>query len=370
MGKIIRKIVRITYTRLIKPALFKVHPDIVHKNTVRFARAVQKSRIVLYVTRKIFTYEHKELLQTIYGIEFKNPVGLSAGFDKNVQLAPLMEAVGFGFVTAGSVTGRRCAGNAKPWFHRLPKEKSLVVNVGLANPGSRLVANRMKLDKKTASRTVPLMISVARTNDNTTNSDESGIDDYVLGLKNLAPYPELFEINISCPNTYGGEPFTDPTRLEKLLKAIEKLQLSQPVFIKMPSNMSWAELDILLAIVVRHDIQGVTICNLRKTRDGISVDSSVKGNLSGKPVQQLSDELIEKTYKKYGSDLIIIGVGGVFTAEDAYRKITLGASMVALVTGMIFEGPSIVGDINEGLAALLRKDGYNNISQAIGSGVK
>lgn len=370
MGTLTRSLIHSTYVRGIKPLLFTAHPDIVHAKTVILGTFIQKNPAALSLVKASMAYTDDRLAQSIHGIRFENPVGLSAGFDKGVELVPLMQSVGFGFVTSGSVTGNFCEGNEKPWFHRLPKEKSLVVNVGLANPGSYRVAKRLQTDKKTAARKVPLMISVARTNDREHSTDREGIEDYVQALRNLASYPNLFEINISCPNTYGGEPFTEPGRLEKLLHAIDLLKLQQPVFVKMPSHLGWPELDTLLAVIERHAIQGVTICNLRKNRDGVAIDDSVKGNLSGKPVQERSDELIEETYKKYGKRLTIIGVGGIFTADDAYRKITRGASIVALVTGMIFEGPSIVGSINEGIVQRLKEDGFTNIRQAVGSGVK
>lgn len=370
MGRYLRKSVYFGYVHCVKPVLFRFHPDNVHAKTVAFGKQVAQNRAMLALTKKSLAYQHPMLEQSLHGIQLLNPVGLSAGFDKSVELVPLTEAIGFGFITTGSVTGKPCEGNAKPWFHRLPEEKSLVVNVGLANQGSVTVAKRLQSDERTAARKVPLMISVARTNDQSSSTDEQAIDDYCTGLRNLKEYPELFEINISCPNTFGGEPFTDPLRLDKLLSAIDELHLTQPVFVKMPSNKPWEELEALLAVTAQHSIQGVTVCNLRKDRSGVAVDASAKGNLSGKPVQELSDELIEKTYKAYGKHLTIIGVGGIFTAEDAYRKIKRGASMVALITGMIYEGPSIVGQINEGLVELLKKDGYTNISQAVGAGVQ
>jgi dihydroorotate dehydrogenase (fumarate) len=181
----------------------------------------------------------------------------------------------------------------------------------------------------------------------------------------------MITLNISCPNTYGGEPFTTPDRLDQLLSAVDRLRLKQPIFVKMPSHLSWREFDQLLRVIATHHIDGVTIGNLAKDRKAAKLSDplpdTIKGGLSGKPTQKPTDDLICKTYLKYGKRFVIIGVGGIFTAEDAYRKIQLGASLVELITGMIFEGPQRIGQINQGIVALLERDGYKHISEAVGT---
>jgi dihydroorotate dehydrogenase (fumarate) len=184
----------------------------------------------------------------------------------------------------------------------------------------------------------------------------------------------MHEINISCPNTYGGEPFTTPELLENLLLAIDDLSLEKPVFVKMPISLEWPDFQSLLDVISRHNIQGVSIGNLLKNRSKAMISDelpdTVKGNLSGLPCREISTELIQKTYEVYGDKLTIIGIGGVFTAQDAYDKIRAGASLVAMVTGVIFEGPQVVGEINRGLVELLRQDGFSNIVEAIGHDIK
>lgn len=294
---------------------------------------------------------------------------MAAGFDKNAQLGGIVESVGFGFITVGSVTGHYCTGNPRPWFHRLPEHRALLVHAGLGNKGSVAISQSLRATANSKPRKAPVSISVARTNSKEASTLREGILDYILAIKNLRWYADMFEINISCPNTYGGEPYTTPRSLELLLTAIDQLALPQPVYVKMPSDLSWPKFDALLRVVVRHDIHGVTVCNLRKDRRGLAITKDIPGAISGKPVQKLSDELIAKTYKKYGHKLIIIGVGGIFNAQDAYRKIKNGASLVAMVTGLIFEGPQIVGDINHQLVMLLKADGFTTISEAVGTAV-
>ncbi len=337
------------------------------------SRVRQKFGFTDTIVRSLWTYRNeKKLGQVVNDIYFPNPVGLAAGFDKNIELAPTMKAIGFGFMTGGSVTFYPCEGNPRPWFHRLPKQKSLVVHVGLANEGTEQIRSRLRAYTPAIFTQFPLVMSVAKTNNPETCNDTQAIADYIGSLQLLRDEPRVsvLEINISCPNAYGGEPFTEPKRLEQLLKAVDNLKIQKPVWVKMPINHPWPEFDALLKVIVKHNIQGVTIGNLNKDRGKIPSEelaSQVKGNLSGLPTQALSDELIGRTFKSYGDKLSIIGVGGIFTAEDAYRKIRNGASLVGLITGMIFEGPQLIGQINQDLTRLLEKDGFTNIGEAVGT---
>lgn len=370
MGTFIRTVTKKSYANVAKPLLFKVAPDTVHTNIVSLGRKTNKSKAVRGLMKLSWHFKDSSLVQIIHGLEYANPVGLAAGFDKNVQLTPMLEAIGFGFTTGGSVTGEYCMGNPRPWFHRLPEQSALVVHAGLANNGCESIGRALAKARRKNLPVAPVSISVARTNSKQASTLDEGVYDYVKSLNTLRAYPDMFEINISCPNTYGGEPYTTPSSLDTLLTAIDALQLTQPVYIKMPSDLSWPKFNKLLDVITRHNVKGVTICNLLKNRQGLAVSDDIPGGISGRPVQALSDELIAQTYKKCGDSLTIIGVGGIFTAEDAYRKIKNGASLVALVTGLIYEGPQIVGEINSGLAKLLKADGYKNISEAKGTAVK
>ena len=362
------------YSRVVKPVLFTMSPDVVHERMLRGAQLAGRVPGLPRMLRSVWRYDNSaRLSQEIYGVPFPNPVGLAAGLDKNADLVRLLPSIGFGFGTVGSVTHQVCEGNPRPWFYRLPKAKSLVVHVGLANHGVKAVATMLK--KQTVGlHGFPVVVSVAKTNCKETCSDPEAIDDYVGSLKLLKDEPsaQVLEINISCPNTYGGEPFTDPKRLEALLVAVDALSITKPIWVKMPINHAWPEFKALLEVIVEHNVQGVTIGNLNKDRTAMAIPAAelppkVEGNLSGKLTQTLSDALIAQTYREYGKKLTIIGVGGIFTAEDAYRKLCLGASLVELITGMIFEGPQLIGHINCEITHLLAKDGFAHISAAVGS---
>jgi len=371
--RILWKMSRLLYVYVAKPLLFQVSPDKVHRGTIRLTAALGSLSAFRGFTRYVFTRPRDaRLVQKYHGVEFETPVGLAAGFDKNGEIIPLVTALGFGFGTVGSVTASQCRGNSRPWFYRLPKTQSLVVNAGLANDGSRVVIERLRRYHPQAIGRFPIILSVAKTNSRQVVDIEAGIADYVTTVRraNKEPRIQMIELNISCPNTYGGEPFTTPDRLERLLSAVDSVRAKQPIYIKMPSNLPWNAFKKLLEVIVTHHVVGVTISNLAKDRSILDLKDplpdAIAGNLSGKPTVISSNKLIRQTYLTYGDRLTIIGVGGIFSADDAYTKIRLGASLVELITGMIFCGPQLIAEINDGLVRLLERDGYADIGQAVG----
>ena len=372
MGYLIRQCTHWLYKHVVKPLLFRQKPDAVHRKMVKLTKLVQNILLLRELPR-LWAYENTAALsQTIHGITFTNPTGLSAGFDKEVSMPRMIHAVGFGWMTGGSVTWGQYKGNDGAWYYRLPKSKSLVVNAGLPSEGTEVVAKRVGAYKKSLFDDFPLSISAAKTNSKDTVSEATAIDDYCASLEkfNRLEQVKLLEINISCPNTFGGEPFTTPKRLERLLSSVDELSLTKPVFVKMPINLPVNEFDKLLEVCDTHAIAGVAIGNLFKDRRAVPLTDvlpdNVKGNLSGAPTRDITTELVRHTFRRWGKRFIIIGVGGIMSAEDAYEKIQAGASLIALITGMIFEGPQLAGEINHGLVRLLKKDGFANISDAIG----
>ena len=360
------------YKKIIKPILFLFPPDFIHSTTVRAGRVVQVLPPVRWILRKWWAYSDARLNQSILDIDFANPIGLSAGFDKNVQLTPLMSSVGFGFETGGSVTLGERKGNARPWFYRLPKTQSLVVHAGLANRG--IVNGEATIIKNSRrSKNLPLFISVAIV----AKTSKETCQDAIIDAKNTILYilqhslAKAIEINISCPNAGDEQPFTNPKMLDELLTELDKIERSLPFLIKMPQVSSLKEFDALLRIVDRHNIQGLTIANLVKDRSSVKLleelPEDVKGGLSGAPTRKVSTAMVHYAYKKYAQRFTIIGVGGVFSAEHAYEKIRAGASLVGMITGVIFEGPQVVGKINKGLIKLLDEDGFMSITEAIGA---
>lgn len=340
-----------------------------HNRILKLGRLLGASFLSRGLFMVAFNYSHPALQQTVMDIGFTNPVGLSAGFDKDGDLLNFLPSFGFGFLTVGSVTLNPYEGNPPPRLYRLPKSKGIVVNFGLKNISTSLINEHIQSSRVA----VPLVVSIAKTNSAATCDDDTGIADYVGSFKQITSQDKvsMIEINISCPNAFGGEPFTTPERLEKLLQALDNVPCPKPVIVKMPINLDWPQFQALLDVILRHRIAGVTVGNLNKDRSSDKIRDQIpaglKGGISGQPTYDLCNELISKTYQYCGDKLKIIGVGGIFSAQDAYEKIKRGASLVELITGMIFEGPQLIGEINAGLVKLLRKDGYKNIQEAIGS---
>ncbi len=354
------------YQNLFKPIAFRLDPEKVHDRILVVGKILGKFRWSRDATQTLFSFQSPLLEQELLGIKFRNPIGLSAGFDKNAELTDILPAVGFGFAEVGSITGEPCVGNPKKRLWRLPKSKSLVVNYGLKNDGAEVTARRLK----NQHFAIPIGINIAKTNSPDTVPTQAGIDDYLKAHRALAQIGSYTTVNISCPNAFGGQPFTDPQSLELLLSALDTVKTTKPTFIKLSPDLSRAEVDELFTVIGRHNVQGIICSNLTKNRDNkniVETELPESGGLSGKVVEELSNTLLAYVYKQTGGRYVVVGCGGVFSAEDAYKKIRLGASLVELITGMIYEGPQLIGEINRGLVKLLQRDGFKNISEAIGA---
>jgi len=369
--KIRNLIIGFFYKYSLKHIFFLFDPEKVHDFIIKFGNFLGKNQFTKFLTKILFYYSHPSLNQNILGINFKNPVGLAAGFDKDALLTDIIGDVGFGFSEIGSITGEKCLGNPKPRLWRLKKSKSLVVYYGLKNDGALNIAQRLK-NKKFE---IPIGISVAKTNSKETVDIQKGIEDYFKAYQiflnsNIGDY---FTINISCPNAFGGEPFTEEKKLEALLQKIMSLPKTKPIFLKISPDLNKDEIDKIINISIKYKIDGFVCTNLTKNRNNkniIEKNIPEKGGLSGKAVKDLSNEIISYIYKKTQGKFIIIGVGGIFSGKDAYEKIKSGASLVELITGMIFKGPQLISQINLELVNFLKKDGYKNISEAIGKNIK
>lgn len=359
-----------TYRYLIRPVLFKINPEWVHDAFTFLGEFFGKFRITRKLIHGVFSYSHPSLEQNVLGIQFSNPVGLSAGFDKDARLINVLEPIGFGACEVGTMTDEPSSGNPKPRLFRLPRSKGIVVYYGLKNIGITKALKR--LSRKKVNKIV-LGLSIGKTNCEKTIGLEQGIQDYFCGMQKVVDsgIGDFYTINISCPNTFGGEPFVTADRLRKLLEKLKELPIEKPLFLKMPINEPWEIFKELLDVALEYGIKGVVIGNLNKDRKDKAVKDPipdfVKGAMSGRPTKKLSDELISKTYQYCGDRLMIVGVGGIFSAKDAYEKIKRGATLVQLITGMIYKGPQLIGVMNQELVELLEKEGYKNITEAIGA---
>jgi len=365
------------YRNFIKRILFLFPADYVHTLLLKVGKTLGKSKFAKNLLKNMWSYQDEKLAQIVCDLTFQNPIGLSAGFDYNADLVNIIPDIGFGFSTIGTLTSEAYEGNPAPMLGRLPKSRSLLVNKGFKNEGVKKVLSTMSGEKTGAVKGV----SIGVTN-KSYDTFEAMIDNLVSGFREAEAFSnfDYYELNISCPNLHNVKSLTNelasPEGINHALQRINTIGIKRPIFIKMPIERSNQEMSKLIdAIKPFSFVYGLIFSNLVKDRtnkafDRCEVDNAGVGNFSGKPVEDQSNILIRFAYKLYGERFIIIGTGGVFNAEDAYIKIKSGATLVQLITGMVYQGPQVIGDINRGIAELLAHDGYTHISQAIGKDVK
>jgi len=364
----------ILYRHILKPILFLFDPEIIHESMVSFGQRLGTCSFVRKVSSLLFIVKDKRLSQIIAGISFSSPVGLAAGFDYEARLTQILGPIGFGFQSVGTITNNPYEGNVKPMLGRLPHSKSLMVNKGFKNFGASETIKRLKKE----TFTIPVGVSVGRTNSRTsTLSQSQSVADiceaFITFEKSGVPF-SYYELNISCPNLHGSVNFYKPSLLDELLTQIDKLKLTKPVFVKMPIEKPDKDFRAMLQVINKHSPVGIIVGNLQKNRknpvlDPKEVAKFPVGFFSGKPTLDDSNRLIELTYRKFSKRFVIIGCGGIFSGADAFEKIKRGASLVQLITGMIYEGPQLPSRIALDLIDILEDHEFSSIQEAVGSDV-
>ena len=363
--------------RAIRPLIFLMEPEQAHYSLKRMGVFLGSNPVTRWLTALLMDYNHKSLAITVDGIDYRNPVGLSAGFDKDGELTKIYPSIGFGLAELGSFTGEICPGNPGKRLFRMIKSKAIVVWYGLNNEGSETISKRLANEDFGRLR---VGINAANSNLTPEFDLEMSINDY---LKTMKLFKDIgdYDVNISCPNTQDGEPFVDKKNLDALLTRInEEIRpiSDKPIYVKLAADMTLDEIDVIVDGCVEHGMDGVVCTNLAKpqfnsehrpeeypTEKGLLPKG--KGAMSGLPLQRISTNVIRHVYRKTRGKITIIGVGGIFSAKDAYEKITSGASLLHMITTMIFDGPQNINEINRGLVKLLKKDGFDSIEQAVGS---
>jgi len=355
MQRILSVVTGQVYHYGLKPLMFRQDPEVVHNRMVAMGKKITSWAPVAALMKALWAYQTPQTLKKIDGIVFPNPVGLAAGFDYDGDLLTSTPAIGFGFHTIGTVTLRPYSGNPAPRLTRLPDSQSIIVNKGLKSSGAAAII--AKLSQQVMH--IPTGISIASTNRKYESESEQilEITDCFRLFEESSLKHSYYELNISCPNTFGGEPFTTPKRLEKLMNRMDALKLSRPLYVKMPIDQDNADTLQLLKVLDRHSVQGVVFGNLTKDKTNPDVKpadvatwKSLPGNLSGRPTFKRSNQRIKLCRAAFGSRFTIIGTGGIFSGAEAAEKMRLGADLVQLITGMIYEGPQLIGQINQYLA--------------------
>jgi len=338
------------FRTIIRPLLFQQDPEHAHEVALRWAERAGRSPILRDTCDAVFHFTDARLRQELFGLTFPNPVGLAAGFDKNAVGLALWPALGFGFVEVGTVTPRAQPGNDKPRLFRLPEHLAVINRMGFNNDGATRIARRL------APQTIPVGVNLGK--QKTTPLERAG-EDYVALLRMLAGKADFFVINISSPNTPGLRRLQEREFLDGLL---DQTHADAPLLLKLSPDLTFDQLDDALELVQKHQLAGVVATNTT-----LDHPTPPEGGLSGAPLRARATACIRHIYRQTRGRLPIIGVGGIFTAEDAYEKIKAGASLVEVWTGMIYEGPGIVHAIHRGLVRLLERDGFSSLSQAVGA---
>lgn len=359
------------YRNVMKPIFFAMHPERAHNtmirgmNTAQYVPGMKALASAMYGVPKT-----KELSTELWGMEFHHPIGMAAGLDEDAKGAAMFSAIGFGFLEVGTVTPKPQLGNPKPRVFRLPQYKALINRMGFNNLGASTMADNLR---KLNKRPIPIAINIGKNKD---TPNEQAAEDYRSCLRQLFPYGDFFVVNISSPNTPDLRKLQHGDDLSALLQAVmDEMSVQQakykcdgkPVLVKVAPDLSDEELEAIVATIMKSGVSGVIATNTTLSREGIEHEHAHEtGGLSGQPLKERSTAVIKHIYRLTEGKLPIIGSGGVFTSEDAYEKIRAGASLVEVYTGLIYEGPNINRNINKGLLALLARDGFTHISQAVG----
>ena len=339
------------YKLIIRPFLFLFDPESVHHFTFKMIRISAKIPGVRFFRKKRYQINDPFLVKNLFGLEFKNPVGLAAGLDKNGIILDELEDFGFGFVEIGTVTPKPQDGNPRPRLFRLKKDSAIINRMGFNNDGVDIIAARLK-SKKTK------LIVGGNIGKNKITPNENAVDDYVKCFNQLFDVVDYFVVNVSSPNTPGLRDLQEKEPLTNLLNTLQQINFkkdkSKPILLKIAPDLTDTQLDDIIDIVAQTKIAGIIATNTTISRENLKSDSAMiekigAGGLSGKPLTKRSTEVIRYLSQKSNKAFPIIGVGGIHSAEDAIEKIEAGADLIQIYTGFIYEGPALVKKINQTL---------------------
>lgn len=332
------------YKTIIRPLLFKFDPEKVHHFTFNSLQAIFKVPGIPAFFKKKFQISHPQLEREVFGLKFKNPVGLAAGFDKNASLYKELSSLGFGFIEIGTVTPRPQPGNEKQRLFRLKEDEAIINRMGFNNEGVEAAVKRLKSNKN-----VLIGGNIGKNKD---TPNEDAVQDYLICFEALFDFVDYFVVNVSSPNTPNLRELQDKAPLTRLLNTLqEKNKLKRnpkPILLKIAPDLTESQLLDIIEIINTTGIAGVIATNTTISREGLqSHNKSEIGGLSGKPLRARSTEVIRFLSEKSNKAFPIIGVGGIHTPGDALEKLRAGASLVQLYTGFVYEGPGLIKAINE-----------------------
>lgn len=363
------------YKNLIRPLLFKVPTETAHEFGIEALKVGLNSKTARDFASKQFFCDEFGTLER-FNLKFKNPLGVAAGFDKNGKVVNQLAALGFAFVEVGTVTFEPQTGNEKPRLFRLPQDEALINRLGFNNEGARTVVERLK-------RMQPNCILGVNIGKNKNVPNEAAIENYLQSFDLAFEAADYVAVNVSSPNTPNLRELQKAENLEELLGTLQirnlelqkKFNKNLPLLVKIAPDLTESEIEAITDVCRRLKISGIIATNTTVSRSNLltrksEIEQIGIGGLSGKPLENSSNEVIKKIYKHSRGKLPIVGVGGIFTAQDAFEKIAAGACLLESYTGFVYQGFAFARDVNFGLAKILKKKGFENLDQAVGSSVK
>lgn len=362
------------YRNLLRPILFTVESERAHNLTLAALSGVAKSRCLSRTIHQL--YSAPELPIDLFGLHFPNPVGLAAGMDKQAAAVPMWESLGFGFSELGGITQHAQLGNDAPRMFRAVADGALVNRMGFNNPGAEAMATRLAEWKRLGRwPSHPVGVNLGKSK---ITPLEKAAEDYAASFKLLRPLADFFVVNVSSPNTPNLRQLQDKAALDGILRALQEINSAgegtpKPILVKVAPDLTFDALDELLELAGPRYLAGIVATNTTITRPETDNAAcrrtySETGGLSGAPLRARSSEIIRHIFRQTKGTLPIIGVGGIFTAADAWEKTTAGASLVQVYTGLVYEGPTIAKKIVAGLQRKLAERGLKNLRDAVGIG--
>ncbi|WP_017298520.1 quinone-dependent dihydroorotate dehydrogenase [Nodosilinea nodulosa] len=370
------------YRQFVRPLLFHgvtLDPEFLHHrmmDLLTWLGQPGKSALMEHIRPRLqqqFCLRAPQLAQTCWGLNFANPLGLAAGFDKDGTAALAWPLLGFGFAELGTVTRHPQPGNPQPRLFRLVQDEAVLNRMGFNNDGAEILAERLGEYWATERPSIPIGINLGKSK---VTKLADAAEDYRFSFQRLYPYGDYFVVNVSSPNTPGLRSLQAADQLAPILAALqEENRAGKPILVKIAPDLAWPDIDAVIDLALSHGLAGIIATNTTTARTGLKTKSLLQtgnlvaeeaGGISGAPLRQRSTEVIHYIYQRTGGSLPIVGVGGIFTAADAWEKITAGATLLQTYTGWIYEGPWMVRRVLEGLLAKLDEHQLTTIADAVG----
>jgi dihydroorotate dehydrogenase len=349
------------YKQLLKPALFSLDPETAHNLMHALCRPAEIAS-VSKLLRSLFVVEDPKLHVDIAGLPFANPIGLAAGFDKNVELVGLWNALGFGHIELGTVTAQPQPGNPRPRIFRLVRDEALINRMGFPSQGADRIGERLDATRRKLLVLPILGMNIGKSK--VTEIDKA-VEDYCYSFKRVHQHVDYITVNVSSPNTPGLRELQERGRLLELLRGLQGINSDRkPIFVKLAPDLTFEAIDQVLECCFETDMAGVIATNTTLSREGLHTRIEETGGLSGRPLFRRSLEVVRFIGSRTKGKLALIGVGGISRYEDVWAMLAAGADLVQIYTGLVYGGPGFVKSLNLGLSSFMQQHGCGSLKEA------